>query len=110
MSSIRGFNIKNHGRYYPYIIDVKDLNLDKILVYKRQFTKKNIYHVANKTSNCEKPLRVSFSNVYGYIEKDGRDSYLTLIPFCKDYEQLFGKNKCLIQKQVIFQMFIIATI
>lgn len=43
MSSIRGFNIKNHGCYYPYIIDIKDLNLDKILVYKRQFTEKKQY-------------------------------------------------------------------
>ena len=49
MSSIRGFNIKNHGCYYPYIIDIKDLNLDKILVYKRQFTEKKKIFIMSQT-------------------------------------------------------------
>ena len=68
-----------------------------------------IYRIEYKTQNCEKPLCISFDNVYRYIEKDGRDSYLMLMPLNKKYEQMFEKNKTLTQKRVICQMFIITT-
>lgn len=33
-----------------------------------------------KTSNGEKPLCISFNNVYEYINKNARKSYLKLTP------------------------------
>ena len=56
MSSIREINIKNHGCCYPDgIINVKDLDLDKISVFEKYIF---IYHVACKTSYGGKNLWV----------------------------------------------------
>lgn len=68
-----------------------------------------IYRVEYKTQSSEKTLRINFDNVYEYIEKDGWNNYLILIPLNKKYEQMFEKNKTLVQKKVIIQMFIITT-
>ena len=48
-------NIKNHGCYYPNdIINIKDCDLDKILVYERPYEKNTfIYHVAYKILHGE---------------------------------------------------------
>lgn len=48
MSSLRKVNIKNCRHYYPDdMISVEDLDLNKVLVYKRQYEKNIfIYRVA----------------------------------------------------------------
>ena len=93
MGSQKRFNIKNRWCYYPDIINIKDPNLDKILVSERQCQNIFIYRVAYKLPNDEKPLCTSFDNLHEYIEKDGEDSYLTLIPLDRKYEQIFEKIK-----------------
>lgn len=56
MSSLREINIKNHDCYYPDgMINNKDLDLDKILVFERPYVKCSfIYQVACKTLSGEK--------------------------------------------------------
>ena len=56
MSSLREINIKHHDCYYPDgMINNKDLDLDKILVFERPYVKYSfIYQVACKTLSGEK--------------------------------------------------------
>ena len=56
MSSLREINIKNHDCYYSDgMINNKDLDLDKILVFERPYVKHSfIYQVACKTLSGEK--------------------------------------------------------
>ena len=56
MSTLRKVNIKNCRHYYPDdMISVEDLDLNKVLVYERQYEKNIfIYRVACKTSYNEK--------------------------------------------------------
>ena len=55
MSSLREINIKNHDCYYPDgMINNKDLDLDKILVFERPYVKYSFtYQVACKTLSGE---------------------------------------------------------
>ena len=49
--------------------------------------------------NDGKPLLISFENLYPYIGKSGRDSYLTLMSLDIYYEQMFEKIKYFVQQK-----------
>lgn len=70
ISRLREINIKYCKHYYPdAIINIKDLDLDKILVYARPYQNNNfIYCVEYKIPHVEKPLNISFDAVGGSIE------------------------------------------
>ena len=55
MNNLREINIKNRGCYCPNnMIYIKDLDLDKILVYEKQYQNISIYNVAYKNHPLQK--------------------------------------------------------
>ena len=52
-----------------------------------------------KASHCEKLLHISFDNVYGYFEKDGRTGYLSSKSIDEKYQKMFENIKYLIQQK-----------
>ena len=70
MSSLIETSIKNGERYhFDEITIIKDLDLDKILVYEKPIQNIFIYRVAYKISSCEKPLHIGSDEPDGYIKK-----------------------------------------
>ena len=64
------------------------------------------FHLTCCTPYDEKPSRISFDKVYIYIEKHGRESYLSLLRLYEKYEQMFKKIKHSIQqKGIIYYLY-----
>ena len=81
MSRLRKINIKNDGHYHPgEKINIKDLDLYKILVCETQQQNNFVQSFAYKALHSEKPFLFSFYAINGCIEKSGRDQHLSIIP------------------------------
>ena len=48
-----------------------------------------MYRVECKASHCENLLHISFDNMYGYFENDGRTGYLSLKSTDEKYQKMF---------------------
>lgn len=56
MDELKEIDMKNHGHYYPDdIINIKDRDLDKILVCEKLYQNHFIYSFARKIPHDEKP-------------------------------------------------------
>ena len=93
MSSLREINIKYYACFYTDdIINIKDLELDKILVYKKPYKNSFISCIAYKIPHNELSLHITFDRVNGYVEKPDRDKHLLFRPSEK-YETMFNRVK-----------------
>ena len=83
MSSLREINIKYYACFYTDdIINIKDLELDKILVYKKPYKNSFISCIAYKMPHNELSLHITFDRV----------KYLLFRP-SKKYETMFNRVK-----------------
>ena len=99
MDKSREINIKTRGHYYfDYITNIKDLDFEKILVYETSFQNIFGFRLAYKTLFNEKPLSISFDNVYENIEKDGRDICFSM----KNMNECLKKSNIIFNRKVIF--------
>ena len=101
MSSLREINTENQRLYYPgNKINIKDLDLDKILVYERPYQNNFIYRFAYKTTHGVRPLHISFDKVFKYIAKYDTDLYLSLFHPHKKYVKTFNSIKCVSYQKI----------
>ena len=77
--------------YFDDIMNVNDLNLDNISLGKKSNENILIYHAANKTPHGDKPLRIIFDKVDGYIRKHVKTKYQALFHSYEKYESIFDK-------------------
>ena len=102
MSSVREINIKYHRDCYSDdIINIKDFDLNKILVCEKPYQNNLVYRIANNFS-------VLILIKYIDILKSSENGYLELFHLEKKLKDLIESNILLVKK-IIFQMFIIAT-
>ena len=102
MSSRREINIKYYACFYTDdIINIKDLELDKILVYKKPYQNSFISCIAYKIPHNELSLHITFDRVNGYVEKSDRDKiYYSVL--AKNMKQCLIESKTFLAKKVIF--------
>ena len=77
-------------RYFDDLININDLDLDNILLNEKSYEKALIYDVAYRTPYDEKPLRIIFDKVDGYIRKYDSTKYLASFHSDKKYERMFS--------------------
>ena len=106
-------NIKNNMCYYfDDILRVWDGDIDfsDILLDEEKFEEKYknilIYDISYKTSAGEKPLRVSFDKIDGFIKIHGGIRYLVLFDYGW-FDKICDRIKYLISKKVVLQIVLI---
>ena len=95
MSSLREINNKNHGRYCTdSIINIKDLDLDSILVYERRYEKIFSFFVLHTKLHT-----VSLDATDRWIEKRDRDECLSLFHPKEKNERMLDRIKYLFSQK-----------
>ena len=68
-SNLKEINIENCMCYdFDDIIQIEDSNFDNILINERSFKNILVYNISYRTLIYEKPLRIRFDKVDGFIK------------------------------------------
>ena len=115
MGQLKANNTIDYHEYYNLddVINITDLDRDKILVHEKQCLcllyyqgqNKFVYYVKYKTPFSEKPMHISFFVVIRYIKK--RIPYYSLL--MKLRKKYLIELNILLVKKVTLQLFIVTT-
>ena len=86
-------------------IDFSDILLDEIL-YNKRYENILIYDISYKTSTGEKPLRIRFDKIDGFIKIHDGIKYLLLFD-PSWYDDIYDRIKYLISDKVVLQIVLI---
>ena len=66
--NLKESNIENRKRYYfDDLIKIEDFNFGKILIDEKIYKNILVYNVSHKTLIYDKPLRIRFNKINGFI-------------------------------------------
>ena len=99
---LKEINIKNPMHYYfNDIIKIEEFNLDDILIDEKSHENILVYKISYKTLIDDKPLRIRFDRIDGFIRVYDGTRYLVLLGSEK-YDSLYNKIRYLIKRSITY--------
>ena len=84
---LKEIDIKNRTCYYfDDIMRVIDIDFNNILFYEKSYKNLLIYNISYKNFMGEKPLRIWFDKIDGFIKIDNGIKYLVLLKYNAIYD------------------------